>query len=105
MICSGSKTKLMIVATKELHQSKRTAIDSPVEIIVDGCRVVESRSEKLLGIVMNNTMTWESHLYGNDIDKGLISKLSHRASLIMKLSRSWSGSSHCSFLTQSYVFK
>ena len=87
MICSGSKTKLMIVATKELHQSKRTAIDSPVEIIVDGCRVVESRSEKLLGIVMNNTMTWESHLYGNDIDKGLISKLSHRASLIMKLSR------------------
>ena len=57
-----------------------------MEITVDVCTVDESRSEKLLGIVMNNTMTWESDLYGNNNDKGLVSKLYHRATLIMKLS-------------------
>ena len=36
---------------------------------------------------MNNTLTWEHHLYGNQDNKGLIDKLSLRAGLITKLSR------------------
>ena len=36
---------------------------------------------------MNNTMTWAAHLYGNNESKGLIHKLSQRASLISKLAK------------------
>ena len=57
-----------------------------MEIEVDGCTVSESRSERLLGIIMNNTLTWEHHLYGDKENKGLIEKLSYRASLVSKLS-------------------
>ena len=48
--------------------------------------VTESESERLLGLIVNNTMTWEHQLYGNDEHRGLIPKLSQRANLIWKLS-------------------
>ena len=85
MVCSGSKTKLMIVGTKELRKSKLHNIQ--IEIEVDGHKVIESESERLLGLIMNNTMTWHNHLYGNKNNKGLIEKLSYRAHLVNKLSR------------------
>ena len=50
-------------------------------------KVVESQSERLLGLMINNTMTWENHLHGNHENKGLISKLSQRANYIWKLSK------------------
>ena len=87
MVCSGAKTKLMIVGTKELCQVKLVNDNVAIEIVVDGCRVTESSSERLLGMIMNNNLTWESHLYGNKDTKGLINKLSYRVSLIQKLSR------------------
>ena len=46
----------------------------------------ETKSERLLGLIVNNTMTWKDHLYGNKEHKGLISKLSQRAGIIRKLS-------------------
>ena len=58
-----------------------------IEIEVDGHKVNESQSERLLGVIINNTMTWENHLFGNDENKGLIPKLSQRANIIWKLSR------------------
>ena len=36
---------------------------------------------------MNNTLTWHHHLYGNDKEKGLVNKLSHRVALLLKLSK------------------
>ena len=50
-------------------------------------KVTESRSERLLGVVINNTMTWQNHLFGNDENNGLIPKLSQRANIVWKLSR------------------
>ena len=87
MVCSGSKTKLMVVGTKELRQSKLVKNNTQLEIIVDGCIVTESESERLLGMIMNNTMTWHHHLYGNKEHSGLIDKLSQRAGIIQKLSK------------------
>ena len=84
MVCSGSKTKLMVVGTKELRQSKLVKNNTQSEIIVDGCIVTESESEKLLDMIMNNTMTWHHHLYGNKEHSGLIDKLSQ---IIQKLSK------------------
>ena len=62
LVCSGSKTKLLIVGTKELRKSKLD--NTKLEIEVDGHKVVESQSERLLGLIINNTMTWENHLHG-----------------------------------------
>ena len=84
LVCSGKKTKLLIIGTRELKRSRQG--NTKVEITVAGHTVKESESERLLGIIVNNTMTWESHLYGNDEHKGLIPKLSQRAKLIQRLS-------------------
>ena len=87
LVCSGAKTKLLVVGTRELRNSKLVKQNISLEIVVDGCKVVESKSERLLGFLVNNTLTWEHHLYGNQDNKGLIDKLSLRAGLITKLSR------------------
>ena len=86
-MCSGSKTKLLVVGTKKLRKSKLTSTNRKFEIEVDGHKVVESQSERLLGLIINNTMTWENHLHGNHENKGLIPKLSQRANYIWKLAQ------------------
>ena len=85
-MCSGSKTKLLIIGTKELRKSRLESQNKKLNVTVAGHRVEESDSEKLLGLIINNTMTWYHHLHGNDEHKGLLSKLSQRAGLIRKLS-------------------
>ena len=85
LVCSGSKTKLLIIGTRELRKSKLISQNKVIRINVDGHEVEETSSERLLGLMINNTMTWENHLYGNDENKGLVSKLSQRAGIIRKL--------------------
>ena len=87
MVCSGKKTKLLIVGTKEMRKSKLEDYNIIIKINVDGHEVVESESERLLGVLINNKMTWEHHLYGNDEHKGLIPKLSQRSTIIWKLAK------------------
>ena len=89
MCVAGEKSKLMIIGTKELRKKKLS--DQIQSILVDGKVVVESKSEKLLGVVMNNTMTWQEHLHGEDWREednfqGLIPQLSQRLGLLRKLS-------------------
>ena len=86
LVCSGSKTKLLVIGTKELRNSKLISQEKVIKIDVAGHEVIESTSERLLGLIINNTMTWEHHLYGNQEHKGLISKLSQRSGIIRKLS-------------------
>ena len=86
LVCSGSKTKLLVVGTKELRKSRIVDKNMRIEIEVDGHKVTDSQSERLLGLVINSTMTWKDHLYGNEEHKGLIPKLSQRANYIWKLS-------------------
>ena len=80
MVVAGEKSKLLIIGTKELR--KRRLGDQVISIMVDGKRVSESRSEKLLGVIVNNQMTWHEHLYGEDWrpvgenSPGLITQLS-----------------------------
>ena len=86
LVCSGAKTKLLVIGTKELRKSKLLDHNRVVSINVDGHIVAESESERLLGLIVNNTLTWEHHLYGNEDHRGLIPKLSQRAGIIRKLS-------------------
>ena len=73
LVCSGSKTKLLVIGTKELRKSKLENFDRKLSINVAGHRVVESSSGKLLGLIINNTITWTQHLHGNEEHK--LSKL------------------------------
>ena len=66
--------------------SKLLSQNKVIKINVAGHEVTESTSERLLGVIINNTMTWEHHLYGNEENKGLLSKLSQRSGLIQNLS-------------------
>ena len=53
---------------------------------LNGKEVVETVSEKLLGVIINNKMTWKHHLYGDDENEGLIPQLSKRIGILRKLS-------------------
>ena len=86
LVCSGSKTKLLVIDTKELRKSRLINKNKVLEIEVAGHKVKESECERLLGLVVNNSITWKNHLYGNKENKGLIPKLSQRAGIIRKLS-------------------
>ena len=86
LVCSGNKTKLLVIGTKELRRV-RGGQETKISINVAGHRVEESSSEKLLGLIINNTLTWTNHLHGNEDHKGLLPKLSQRNGLVRKLSK------------------
>ena len=60
MCVAGDKSKLLIVGTRELRASR---LQNEIAIMVDGNEITESTSEKLLGVTVNNMMTWKEHLY------------------------------------------
>ena len=90
MSVAGEKSKLLIVGTSELR--KRKIGNQLHSIQVDGKRVEETNSEKLLGVIINNKMTWNEHLHGEDWrtkeenNQGLIPQLSKRLGILRKLS-------------------
>ena len=81
---SAGKSKLLIIGTKQLKTSKNMG---EAKIVVDGKEILESSSEKLLGVTINSEMTWKNQLYGNDEFEGLLSQLGKRIGMIMKLSK------------------
>ena len=91
MVVAGEKSKLVIIGTKELRSRKLG--EQILEISVVGKQVFETPSEKLLGVILNNKMTWKEHLYGeawrqpdSDNSPGLIPQLSQRVGILRKLS-------------------
>mgnify|MGYP001179234605 FL=1 len=81
---AGDKSKLLIVAHQELRKARLT---DKLAIQVDGQRVEETSSEKLLGLVINNKLTWKEHLYGDEDNPGLISQLKQRLGTLKRLSK------------------
>ena len=55
--------------------------------MVDNKQVSESLCEKLLGVRINNELTWKAHLYGDASTEGLITQLSKRVGILSKLSK------------------
>ena len=74
----------MVPGTSKL---KRIRLQNNVQIDINGQLVSESSSEKVLGVILNNEMTFRHHLYGNDEHEGLIPQLSKRAGVLTKLSK------------------
>ena len=83
--CSGEKTKLLFSGTKENRANKIIAKDFSPTINIGGDAIEESTSEKILGVVINNTITWKNHLYGDPENMGLIPCLSKRIGMLKKL--------------------
>ena len=86
---SGDKSKLMVIGTSALRRLK---IPHQMSIIIDDKVVNESESERLLGVRMNNNLTWKSHLYGNENGSivGLIQQLSQRVGVLKRISHKMS---------------
>ena len=90
MCVAGEKSKLLIIGTRQLKASK---VVEPMEIEVDRKKVQETRSEKLLGILINDSLTWQEHLYGetwregNQNEIGLIPQLSQRIGILRRLAK------------------
>ena len=82
---AGEKSKLLILGTGEMRASKLS--DEKLKISVDGKEIVETSSEKLLGLVINNTLTWKNHMYGDKDNIGLVPQLGKRLGMLSKLSR------------------
>ena len=55
---SGDKSKLILIGTIALRRLK---VPNQMSIIIDDKVVNESESERLLGVRMNNNLTWKSH--------------------------------------------
>ena len=91
MVCSGGKTKLLIMATREQRARKLIPTNKQFCVNVCGKVVKESTDEKLLGLVISNNLTFKTHLNGNNLtgdDKivGLITQLSKRVGILKRLS-------------------
>ena len=50
-----------------------------------GDTIKETTSEKILGVVVNNTITWKNHLYDDNDNEGLIPGLSKRIGMLKKI--------------------
>ena len=85
MVCSGDKTKLLIVSLQAARAEKITPIEKVFRVNVCGENKCESTSEKLLGIVVNNQATWKNHLYGDSDNLGLLKQLSQRVGMLKRL--------------------
>ena len=85
MVCSGDKTKLLVLGTRANRYHKIDKHNIVPQLQICGKTITESNSEKLLGILINNTMTWKTQLYGNEEHTGLLPTLSKRVGVLTKL--------------------
>ena len=67
---AGDKSKLLVIGHPELRKARLTG---KLAIEVDGQRIEETESEKLLGVIINNKLSWKDHLYGDKDNSGLVS--------------------------------
>ena len=80
---AGDKSKLLVIGTRQLRNQK---LSQKMKIHIEGKEIIETNSEKLLGVVINNELTWKNHLYGDDENEGLVPQLSKRIGILKKLS-------------------
>ena len=56
MVCAGNKTKLLVIGTSQLRRSKLEKVNRVLHVNVAGAVIEETKSEKLLGIIVNNDL-------------------------------------------------
>ena len=108
MVVAPSKTKLIISSTPELRAVRLP--DQPLSIRV-GSRVVEAtQSEKLLGIILSQDMSWKTHLWGESWreeknQQGVFPQLIRRLGMLKVLSKTCSKEKLKSFIPAMFTSK
>ena len=87
MVCSSDKTKLLVIGTNANRKNKLIDKNISLKVNVCGDTKLETTSEKLLGIVVNNTATFHHHLHGDEENPGLLKQLSTRVGMLKRLKR------------------
>ena len=85
MVVSSEKTKLLIVGTAANRASKLTSNNLSLSVSICGEIKQETKSEKLLGITINNMLNWKNHLYGDEENLGLVKELSQRIGMLKQI--------------------
>ena len=89
MVLSEAKAKLMISSTNAL----RRVHHEEVTVKVKNKTINESKSEKILGIIVSNNLTWKHHFYGEtekskeERTEGLLMNLSKRVGIFKKVAK------------------
>ena len=52
------------------------------EIVIENEEVKASRSEKLLGLVVNDSLTWKNYLHGDEENPSLLKNLFKRVGVL-----------------------
>jgi hypothetical protein len=74
----------------------------PNKIIVEDHEILESKSAKLLGVVMGNDQKWKSHLRGKG---GLLSSLNQRLFIVKRISNHISKKKLCKVVDNLWTSK
>jgi hypothetical protein len=77
LVANPSKTVFMMLNSKQREN------DLPKKIKVGDHEIMESKSAKLLGVVMDNDQKWKSHFCGKG---GLLSSLNQRLFMVKRIS-------------------
>ena len=89
MRISEAKTKILVSSTRKL----RLLHQQPVKVKVKEKEIRESSSEKILGIIFSNDLSWKHHLYGEpekppeERSECLLKALSKRLGIFRKVSK------------------
>ena len=87
MVCSGDKTKLLVLGSRANRYHKIDKQNFVPQLEICGKTVRESKCEKLLGVLINNNVTWKNQLHGDEDNCGLLPTLSKRVGVLAKLRR------------------
>ena len=89
MVISEKKTKLMVSCTRALRMVNNT----PVKVNVKGKVIEETYSEKILGIIVSNDLSWRHQFFGepekakDERTEGLLTTLSKRLGIFRGVAR------------------
>ena len=75
MVINPTKTKSVTVATRQKHQLSPL----PLDLVLNGAKIDQVSEHRLLGITIDNTLRWDSHI--NNVCK----TVSRRVFLLLKL--------------------
>ena len=76
-----------VVIKQTNRHSKLESQNLALKVNICGEEKKETTSEKLLGVIVNNTATFKHHLYGDEENQGLLKQLSSRVGILRKLKK------------------
>ena len=84
MCVAADKSKVLVIGTNKLKN--KIGFDN-FSITIDQQEIKASNHEKLLGVMIDDDLTWKSHLHEDDENEGLVAQLSKRLGIMKRLKK------------------